>query len=87
MVREFSLSIEKLLREIKSPIYKGSDEILRNPYREIISVLENRVPQEKIDKFKIYYQAIEGYSLQELAAENYNIALLIEDLKKIIRED
>lgn len=64
VVKEYSLRLENLLRNVKGESYRGSDAILLNPYQEIISALECRIPQDKLNKFKIYYQAIDGRSLK-----------------------
>lgn len=87
LAKEYSLSIEKLIRKVKGASYNGSYEILVNPYREIVSALEYRVSQEKFDKFKLYYQGIDGQRLQELVDGNYNVRKLIKDLEEIIENN
>ena len=51
--KEYSLRIELLLRKINSNYCEKSDEILLNPYNEIVSALQYYVSQEKLDKFKL----------------------------------
>ena len=82
--KEYSIRIENLLRKIKGSLYQGSDEILVDPYQEIVSSLEYRVPQDKLDKFKMYYQAEEGKSVQELIDENYDMEQLLKDLQELL---
>ena len=79
-----SLRIEAILSKINPFILNKSDEILRDPYDIIVSALEHRVPQEKLDKFKLYYQGIREQSLQELIDCNYDIEQLIKNLKELI---
>ena len=81
---EFSHRVEILIQKIKGELYQGSDEILLNPYQEIVSSLEYRVPQDKLDKFKMYYQAEEGKSVQELIDENYDMEQLLKDLQELL---
>lgn len=85
--RNHAFRIEALLRKVKDPSYKGSDEILLDPYKEITLVLEYRVPQEKLDRFKLYYQAVSGQTLQELIDENYDVERLLNDLEKVIENN
>ncbi len=87
IAKNYSLRIEALLRKVKDPSYKGSDEILLDAYKEIILVLECRVPQEKLDRFKLHYQAISGKKLQELIDENYDVEQLLNDLKEMIENN
>ena len=83
--KEYSMRIETLLHKVNNSLYRKSDEILLNPYTEIISSLEGRIQQKSLDNFKLYYQAIEGKSLQELVDEEYyDMEQLIKDLKQII---
>ena len=82
--KEYSMRIEALLRKVNNPLYRKSDEILLNPYTEIISSLKGRIQQKSLDNFKLYYQSIEGKSLQELVDEYYDVEQLIKDLKQII---
>ena len=84
--KEYSLLIEHLLCSVNSSICGKSDDILLNPYEEIISAIEHRVPQEKLDKFKLLYQGIKGQKLQNLIDENYNIDLFLKHLKEITEE-
>ena len=82
--KTISLQIETLLTTINPTMYQKSDEISLNPYKTIISALEQRIPQTSLDKFKLYYQSIEGKSLQELIDDEYfDIKQLIKDLKQI----
>ncbi len=85
--KDYSLKIEALLRKVTDPSYRKSDEILLDPYAEIILVLEQRVPFKKLDQFKLYYQGINGKALQELIDENYNVEQLIKDLQRIIENN
>ena len=83
--KEYSMRIETLLHKVNNSLYRKSDEVLLNPYTEIISSLEGRIQQKSLDNFKLYYQAIEGKSLQELVDEEYyDMEQLIKDLKQII---
>ena len=81
--RDYSRRIEALLRKIHGPLYRKSDEILLDPYEEIISALECRVSREKLDMFKLCYQAIAGQTLQELIDENYDVEQLIIDIREL----
>lgn len=85
--KEYSLRIELLLREINSNCCEKSDEILLNPYNEIVSALQYYVSQEKLDKFKLYYQAIIGQTLQEIIDNNYDVEQLVTDLKRTIEDN
>lgn len=86
--KEYSMRIETLLHKVNNSLYRKSDEILLNPYTEIISSLEGRIQQKSLDNFKLYYQAIEGKSLQELIDEEYyDMEQLIKDLKQIIAKN
>ncbi len=87
IAKNYSLRIEALLRKVKDSSYKGSDEILLDPYKEIFSVLECRVPQQKLDRFKLCYQAISGKTLQELIDENYDVERLLNDLRELIENN
>lgn len=84
---EYSHRVENLIRKIKGELYQGSDEILLNPYQEIVSSLEYRVPQDTLDKFKMYYQSEEGKSVQELIDENYDMEQLLNDLQKLVENN
>ena len=81
---DYSRRIESLLRKIKGASYQKSDEIRLNPYGEIVSALEYRVPQERFDWFKLCYQAIDGQRLQELLDEKFDVEKLIKDLQQVI---
>ena len=85
-VRNYSRRIEALLCKVNGSFYRRSDEILINPYEEIISALIYRVPQEKLDWFKLCYQAISGQSLQKLVDDNYNLEILLKDLQHITED-
>lgn len=85
--KNYSIRIEALLRKVNGQSYCKSDEILLDPYTEIILALEQRVSQEKLDKFKSYYQAIKGQTLQSLVEDNYNVEQLISDLKQTIENN
>lgn len=87
LAKEYSLKIEILLRSINPSIFNKSDEILRNPYEEIISAIQCRISQEKIKKFKFYYNTINGKSMQELLNDKYNIELLLTDLRKLVKNN
>lgn len=84
---DYSRRIEALLRKLHGPFYRKSDEILINPYEEIISALECRVSKEKLDRFKLCYQAISGQTLQELIDDNYDVERLIIDLIELTNND
>jgi len=85
--KEYSLLIEIELRKINTSMYGKSDEILFNPYEEIISAIQFRVPQKELEKFKSYYQCISNRTLQELIDEDYNITRLLKDLRNLIEND
>lgn len=87
LAMDYSRRIEALLRKVHDPSYRKSDEILSNPYEEIISALACRIPQQKLNKFKLYYQAISGQTLQDLVDNNYNVEQLIKDLKHIVENN
>ena len=82
--KTISLRIEALLCKVNQSMFHKSDEILQKPYDVIVSALEHRVPQEKLDKFKLYYQAIGAKTLQELVDSNYDVEQLTKDLKDMI---
>ena len=83
----YSKRIEALLRQLRVSYYGKSDEIFLNPYKEIVSALEYRVPKEKLDKFKLYYQAINGQSLQELIDDDYDVDLLMVHIRELINNN
>ena len=83
---DYSRRIEALLRKIVGASYQKSDEIRLNPYGEIVSVLEYRISQEKLDWFRLCYQAIDGKNLQELLNKNFDVEKLIKDLQQIIEK-
>ena len=85
--KTISLRIESLLCKVNESMREKSDEILLNPYEEIISALQYRVSQEKLDKFKLWYQAISGYKLQELIDHNYDIEQLINNLRHVVENN
>ena len=82
--KDYSLLIEALLCKVNNAMYQKSDEILLNPYEVIVSALEYRVPQEKLDKFSLYYQAISGQTLQELIDIDYDVEQLTEFVKQLV---
>lgn len=82
--KEYSLLIEIELRKVNKSVYGKSDEILVSPYKEIISAIQCRVSQEKFNKFKLYYQGINGQSLQKLIDDNYDIDQLLEILHNTV---
>ena len=82
--KNISLRIEALLCSVNQSMYQKSDEILLNPYEEIVSALQYRVPQEKLDKFRLFYKAISGRNLQELIDNNYDVKQLLSDLQKVL---
>jgi len=84
---DYSRRIEALLRKVNGPYYRKSDEILLNPYEEIISGLIYRLSKEKLDWFKLNYQAINNKTLKDLLDEDYDVELLIKDLRKIIENN
>ena len=85
--KEYSILIEKTLRQVNGPSYRKSDEILFNPYEEIFLALEYKVPQEKVDRFKLSYQSISGRTLQELIDNDYDMEQLIKDLRQIVENN
>ena len=85
--KEYSILIENLLIKINPEMYLKSDQISLSPYDAIISVLSCRVSQEKLDRFKLYYQAISGKMLQELIDENYDVERLLNDLREMIENN
>jgi hypothetical protein len=83
-MERYSLKIEHLLCQI-SPTAKGMRAIIaQNPYKEILNVLDGRVSIKSLEKFKMYYQGIDGRNIASLQKENYNFEILISDLTKII---
>ena len=81
----YSLRIEHLLCQI-APETKGMRAIIaNNPYTEILKVLLGRVSTKELEKFKIYYQGIEGRSIASLREENYDLEKLIADLSILIK--
>ena len=87
LAENYSRRIEALLRKVKGDSYRKSDEILLDPYKEIFLALEYRVPQEKLEKFELWYQAIEGQSLQELLDDNYDMEKLLQDIRQLVEND
>ena len=85
--KEYSLRIETLLRKINDDMYGESDNILLDPYGEIISAVEYRVSKNKLENFKIFYEAINGKTIQELINLGYNIECLIEDIKMLVHSN
>ena len=83
----YSRRIEALLCKVNGPSYRKSDEILLDPYKEIFLALEYRVPKEKLDRFKLWYQAIEGQSLQELIDDNYDMEKFLRDIRQLVEND
>ena len=82
--KEFSLKLEMLLRRINPSMYGKSDEILLDPYKEIVSAVGFRVSQKHLEQFKLFYQPINGKKLQELMDCNYNIEQLLSDVETLI---
>ncbi len=82
--KEYSILIEKLLRRINPSMEGKSSEILLDPYGEIVSAVEYRVPVEKLEKFVLYYQGISGKSLQKLIDESYDVGQLLKDLRQVV---
>jgi len=78
--------IEQLLRKVNGSSYGKSDEILLNPYNEIVLALEYRVPKEKLDRFKLCYQAISSQSFQSLMDNHYDVEQLLSDLRDLVEE-
>lgn len=85
--KEYSISIEFQIRKVRGDSYRGSDEILINPYEEIISALAYRIPQEKLDWFTLRYHIISGQKLQELLDNNYDVEQLIKDLRETVENN
>ena len=85
--KDYSLRIENLLRKVNESAYGKSDEILINPYEEIVSALVYRIPQEKLDAFKLRYQAIGNQTLQELIDQGYGIEQFIKDLREAVENN
>lgn len=84
--KEYSIKLEILLRSLNTSLYGKSDEILLNPYKEIILALNHRVSNIEFNKFILKYQSINGQRLQELIDSNYDINQLIADLQEIIND-
>ena len=82
--KEYSLKFEMLLRSINPQMYGKSDEILLDPYKEIVSAVEYRVSKEKVESFKSFYQSINSKKLQELIDDDYNIEQLLRDVETLI---
>ena len=81
----YSLRIEHLLCQI-APETKGMRVIIaKNPYTEILKVLTGRISTKKLEKFRVYYQGIEGKCIPNLQEENYNLEKLITDLTNLIK--
>ncbi len=87
LAKEYSILIETLLRKANSCSYRKSDQILFNPYEEIIVALEYRVSQEKIDRFKMCYQGISGQTLQELIDNQYDVEQLLKDIRELVENN
>ena len=85
--KEYSLLIENLLQKINPSIRNKSDEILTDPYKEIIIAVEYRVSQKKLERFQLCFQGISGKSLQELVDENYDVNQLLKDLQQLVEKD
>ena len=85
--KEYSLLIENLLQKINPSIRNKSDEILTDPYKEIIIAVKYRVSQKKLEQFQLCFQGISGKSLQELVDENYDVNQLLKDLQQLVEKD
>ena len=85
--KEYSVLIENLLKNISICPHGTSDEILLDPYEVIISKLEYRIPQEKLEKFKLAYQGVSGQRLQALIDSNYDVNHLLTDLRQLIKNN
>ena len=82
-----AMMIEMTLCKVNRSMFKKHDEIAVSPYEVIISAIEHRVPTEKLDRFKLHYQAICGKTLQELLDENYDVKLLIKELQDVVENN
>ena len=82
--KEYSLNLEMILRRVNPQMYGKSDEILLDPYKEIVSAVEFRVSKEKLERFKLFYQSINGRKLQELMDDDYSIEQLLRDVETLI---
>ncbi len=82
--KEYSLKLEMLLRRINPSMYGKSDEILLDPYKEIVSAVEFKVSKKHFERFKLFYQSINGKKLQELMDCDYNIEQLLIDVENLI---
>ncbi len=85
--KEYSLLIESLLQKINPSMRNKSDEILIDPYKEIIIAVEYRVSQKKLEQFQLCFQGIRGKSLQELVNEHYDVNQLLKDLQQLVGND
>ena len=83
MVKECALKIERILREINPYRKYGCDDIELNPYKAITQELNGRVSNTLLQRFKTYYNAIEGQNLACLINSSFSIKNLIIDLENI----
>lgn len=81
--REYAVLMETLLCKVNKSVQGKSDELFLDPYEQIISAVEYRVPESELKKFKLYYQGIQGQKLQELIDDGYDVNQLLNDLTKL----
>ena len=84
--KEISLLIENLLKQVNPSMCNKSDEILLNPYKEIIVAVEHRVSKKKLEKFQLYYQGISDKSLPELLEKEENFEMLLNAVRELIKQ-
>lgn len=88
---EYALTIETLLEQISGFTNEGEQALIRNtPYKyidEALNYLECSYPmkKERIEYFRRGYQAIKNQSIDELISDNYDIELMISELKELIQ--
>lgn len=80
-----ALRIEALLRLVTSPQAIFRDEVQAHPYDSIMDVLRFRLPKGA-KLFSKGYSQIANKSMDQLAAERYDIECLINDLGEIINK-
>ena len=57
---------------------------MSDTYGEIIMVLQCIANKKGLDRFKMRHQTIADMTMQELIDSNYDVELLINDIKDII---
>ncbi len=81
---EIALKIENLLRTV-NPQYEGMRGLIeKNPYHEVVEALRCRIPEKKLQKFELYYNAIDGQSIEQLTAENYDLDGFVAEIENMV---